>query len=188
MKNFIIPGILLLISGTGQGQAVCPPTDNINYTISTAITKQASVSITASSVVNPSNDAVNYHAGSFVQLDPGFNTDITSSGSFTASIVTCVSAAPRTSGGNAMPPTKEVAPVSGLSVYPNPANNILFIQLPQHAKVLSVEILDAQGRLMPVVPTQGATPTVNISKLAAGNYFLKVNVKGNSYSTMFIKQ
>ena len=185
MKKFIIPGMLLLISGTALSQErIAESSRNITDAVSTACTKAAANAITASSLVKPSNGAVHYQAGGFVELKPGFNTEVTGKSSFTASIVATGKSdnAPRNLS------TAISDAVTSLKVYPNPVNDILFVQLPQYEKTASVEVRDAQGRLMMVVPGQGGIPSVNISKLMPGNYFLKVNVKGNSYSTQFIKQ
>ncbi len=212
MKNLIIPGLLLLLSGSvvsqqpvtygistqgshsfrmgNTSQPVFEFTRNITDAVSKAVTKEASISITASSLVNLPYGGVTYRAGKFVELNPGFNTEMNKSGSFTATI----GVANTQPGTEAASPAeeKEKAGISGdaagFKVYPNPASNFLFIKMPLHVKALSVEIRDAQGRLMQAVLGRGEQVTVNISKLAPGSYFMKVYAKGYTYNSMFIKQ
>jgi Secretion system C-terminal sorting domain len=211
MKNVIIPALLLLLSSVVVSQqpatykanpqaghllraantpgAVIEFTRNITDAVSAAVIKEASISIIASSLVNLPNGGVTYRAGKFIELNPGFNTVMSSIGSFTASI----GGGNTQSGIEAAPDDgKEKAGISGdaadFKVYPNPARDLLFIQMPLHVKALSVEIRDAQGRLMQALLGRGEQAAVNIAKLAPGNYFLKVNAKEHSYTTMFMKQ
>jgi Secretion system C-terminal sorting domain len=216
MKNIIIPGLLLLLSSLAVSQQpatyranpqaghlpgvankpantlqpVFESTRNITDAVSAADTKEASISITASSLVNLPAGSVTYRAGKFIELNPGFNTEMNSSSSFTASI----------GGASTLPGTKEAASAdgkkkaeipgdaAGFNVYPNPASDFLFIRMPLHVKALSVDIRDVQGRLMQAVLVRGEQATVNISLLAPGSYFLKVNAKEHTYKSMFIKQ
>jgi hypothetical protein len=175
----------------------CPASYNITTPVSAANTKfETSGTITASSLVNPPNGFVKYDAARSVQLNPGFNTAITS-GYFTAYIDGCGGL--RIGSDNLITRTEEVIPAAdnkkvsepggnSFMVYPNPSSDLLFIQMPKSATIVSAELRDAQGRLMPVSLKNDANPFINISRLAPGNYFLKVNTKQGAFKTMFIKQ
>ena len=80
--------------------------------------------------------------------------------------------------------TISAATTLGISVYPNPATNILTITAP--SGIENIEIINIIGQL---ITTSGATlsnqSTINISSLMPGIYFIKVN---DSYVRQFVKQ
>ena len=74
-----------------------------------------------------------------------------------------------------------------LNVFPNPANDLLFINLPSSAKQIS--IVDIYGKLIYSEPALFESHELKISSLAIGTYWLKVDLtNGRTALKRFIKQ
>ena len=74
-----------------------------------------------------------------------------------------------------------------LNVFPNPANDLLFINLPSSAKQIS--IVDIYGKLIYSEPALFDSHELKISSLASGTYWLKVDLtNGRTALKRFIKQ
>ena len=74
-----------------------------------------------------------------------------------------------------------------LNVFPNPANDLLFIYLPSSAKQIS--IVDIYGKLIYSEPALIDSYELKISSLASGTYWLKVDLtNGRTALKRFIKQ
>jgi len=74
-----------------------------------------------------------------------------------------------------------------LNVFPNPANDLLFISLPSSAKQIS--IVDIYGKLIYSEPALLESHELKISSLASGSYWLKVDLtSGRTALKRFIKQ
>ena len=74
-----------------------------------------------------------------------------------------------------------------LNVFPNPANDLLFINLPSSAKQIS--IVDIYGKLIYSEPALLDSHELKISSLASGTYWLKVDLtNGRTALERFIKQ
>ena len=74
-----------------------------------------------------------------------------------------------------------------LNVFPNPANDLLFINLPSSAKQIS--IVDIYGKLIYSEPALLESHELKISSLASGTYWLKVDLtNGRTALKRFIKQ
>ena len=74
-----------------------------------------------------------------------------------------------------------------LNVFPNPANDLLFIYLPSSAKQIS--IVDIYGKLIYSEPALFESHELKISSLATGTYWLKVDLtNGRTALKRFIKQ
>jgi hypothetical protein len=59
-------------------------------------------------------------------------------------------------------------------IYPNPTQNILYIETT--APIKTITLLDLKGKQIPITPTNNKTTTqLNLSTLAKGVYILKVN-------------
>jgi len=73
-----------------------------------------------------------------------------------------------------------------LNVFPNPANDLLFINLPSSAKQIS--IVDIYGKLIYSEPALLESHELKISSLASGTYWLKVDLtNGRTALKRFIK-
>ena len=74
-----------------------------------------------------------------------------------------------------------------LNIFPNPANDLLFINLPSSAKQIS--IVDIYGKLIYSEPILLESHELKISSLATGTYWLKVDLtNGRTALKRFIKQ
>ncbi len=73
---------------------------------------------------------------------------------------------------------------SDLSLFPNPAQNILNIRL-EKDEPYGIQIVDMSGRIM----FQGSNEkTIDINQLATGTYILKLHTKGQTINKQFVKQ
>ncbi len=73
------------------------------------------------------------------------------------------------------------------SIYPNPANDVLNINTKQAIEVTSINIYNALGQVVLVIPNAQQTMSVDVSSLKTGNYFLKINSNRGSSSVKFLK-
>jgi uncharacterized repeat protein (TIGR01451 family) len=77
---------------------------------------------------------------------------------------------------------------NGLSVYPNPANDVLNIAMDNKTGNTQIFVFDIMGKLVMQQNAIASNNTkLNISNLAPGQYILKVNNQGNSYRAKFSK-
>lgn len=58
-------------------------------------------------------------------------------------------------------------------VYPNPANNILYVELPE-ANSISIEVVDLSGRSVLQAKSEGAELAADVSALQAGIYLVRI--------------
>ena len=70
--------------------------------------------------------------------------------------------------------------------YPNPAEDVVFVELNGNIGITNVTLYDLQGRLVEAVPTarlqEAETATINVKSIPAGVYVLRVtDVEGNKY-------
>lgn len=72
-----------------------------------------------------------------------------------------------------------------VSVYPNPATTVLNINLPSNVEVQKSALVDLMGKTTGVTYSNGQ---MNISGLAAGVYFLKIETNFGSYTQKVVKQ
>lgn len=73
-------------------------------------------------------------------------------------------------------------------IYPNPANSVLNLESREGQKVSSVEIYNALGQLMQVVTDAETIAKIEVSQLAAGNYFIRLATNNGHTNAQFIKQ
>ena len=81
--------------------------------------------------------------------------------------------------------TNEVFSNNKISVYPNPATNILNISLEENTTIDRLTITDLSGKK--ILEQVGNAATVNIESLANGMYVLQVFANGNKMVNKFIK-
>jgi len=77
-----------------------------------------------------------------------------------------------------------------IEVYPNPANNILHINIKDHAKdVDQIEIFSSRGQLiLKQNHCNSNDPQVDVSTLLHGIYLCKITIGNNSKTIKFLKQ
>jgi hypothetical protein len=71
---------------------------------------------------------------------------------------------------------------------PNPAKNVLQIQIKQDVIVSSIHIYNTLGQLVEVIPNAKETTSVDVSQLTSGTYFIKVVSDKGSSNSKFIKE
>jgi hemin uptake protein HemP len=76
---------------------------------------------------------------------------------------------------------------NGIEVFPNPASDLLYLQLPENSGDAIVKIYDATGRIVQSEKLANNQNSINIRGLTAGNYVLKVQFRDNCWSSGFIK-
>ena len=76
---------------------------------------------------------------------------------------------------------------SSLRIFPNPANDRLYIETQTLTQTLTVEIYDAFGRLQSTVNGQQSL-SIDVSGLNAGIYIIKINSNEGNIVKQFIKQ
>jgi GH18 family chitinase len=84
-----------------------------------------------------------------------------------------------------------LAKISGLSIYPNPASNYIIIETSTPDQTAIIEIIDVQGCLMEnfnyrIVLDEGAK--IDISSLNRGEYICRVTSPEGIFSKLFIKE
>jgi hypothetical protein len=72
-------------------------------------------------------------------------------------------------------------------VYPNPANEVLHFESRKGVVATSISIYNNLGQLVLAIPNAGKSTSVDISELARGSYFIKVNSDKGVSNTKFIK-
>jgi hypothetical protein len=70
--------------------------------------------------------------------------------------------------------------VSGqpVNIFPNPANDVVTIGL-ENEMIVSVEILDAAGRLVMSRQVNGMSASLDVRELESGLYVMRVMIKGD---------
>ena len=79
----------------------------------------------------------------------------------------------------------------GLKLFPNPANNQLFVNYnTQNATSVKFTLIDALGKVVKVQTTESIqgenSGLINVNELANGVYFLEVEIDGQKQSTRFV--
>jgi hypothetical protein len=83
---------------------------------------------------------------------------------------------------------QEVKKNAQISVYPNPVNSVLHIELP-HTETRVIEIVDLNGVIVASQNTNNAPEQINVGNLSSGLYVLRcVNTNGEITNTKFMKQ
>lgn len=73
------------------------------------------------------------------------------------------------------------------SLYPNPASTLLNIDFKKDIEVSSVNIYNALGQLVLVIPNAQQFEAIDISGLTKGNYFMKINTDKGTSTAKFVK-
>lgn len=71
-------------------------------------------------------------------------------------------------------------------LYPNPTNEVLNIKAKQELNLNSLEIYNQLGQIVMVVTN--AVHAIDVSNLASGTYFVKINTEKGNATTKFVKQ
>jgi hypothetical protein len=78
--------------------------------------------------------------------------------------------------------------MAGFKLYPNPADDIFAIELPNNLENLSGRVFDVLGKEVIQKEISKLENKINISNLSPGNYLVKVTFEDKSYSTTLVIQ
>lgn len=86
---------------------------------------------------------------------------------------------------------QELEQAAGLKAYPNPAQNVLYVEVSKYNSKVTYEIYNIVGQSFPITtnysPNTGQV-TFDISSLLPGVYFVRGENDGRTYQTRFIKE
>ena len=78
------------------------------------------------------------------------------------------------------------------NVFPNPTDNLLYIELPDGAGIAKIALYDLQGRVVWAnhdTPQQGGTATLSVKNVPAGVYLLRVtDADGKKYLRKIVRK
>ena len=77
---------------------------------------------------------------------------------------------------------------SNLTVYPNPANNVLNISNSVNATINNVDVTDLNGRVIKSVKVNATEGQISVSDLAAGMYMVKITTDQGTGVKKIVKQ
>lgn len=83
---------------------------------------------------------------------------------------------------------KNIGNADAIKIYPNPAKDLLNIDIAQPSIECNIEVLCMDGRYILTKKANGTNTQLDISKLPRGMYLLRVSAEGASSNTYFIKQ
>ena len=78
--------------------------------------------------------------------------------------------------------------MAGFKLYPNPADDIFAIELPNEFETVEVKLFDVVGKLVFTKQISQLDNKINIDSLVAGNYIVKVTSDEKTFSTNLIIQ
>lgn len=82
-----------------------------------------------------------------------------------------------------------VTAITGVKVYPNPADKQITVQLPQTSDKYTVSITDVAGKRVYQSQLASGTQNINVAKFTAGNYIIEItDAKGNRTTEKLVKQ
>jgi len=83
--------------------------------------------------------------------------------------------------------TQDFSFANYFTLFPNPVSDVLNITKKEDIEIASIQIYNVMGQLMMVIPNAKNT-TIDVSNLASGNYFVKINSDKGTSNTKFIKK
>ncbi|MFN4082220.1 MAG: T9SS type A sorting domain-containing protein [Bacteroidia bacterium] len=83
---------------------------------------------------------------------------------------------------------KHFAVKQQIKTYPNPAKNILNVDLSSYSNSIEAKVFDILGNIVSVEPINGSGLKYNISNLKSGIYFIELKDGRNIYVSRFIKE
>ena len=86
--------------------------------------------------------------------------------------------------------TQNTTALRAITMYPNPANDVITINNPQNINLMSVSIYDITGRLIITKDLQSASQerTIDIGALQSGNYLLFIKSTFGQITKQLLKQ
>ena len=86
--------------------------------------------------------------------------------------------------------TQNTTALRAITMYPNPANDVITLNNPQNINLMSISIYDITGRLIITKDLQSASQesTINIGALQSGNYLLFIKSAFGQITKQLLKQ
>jgi hypothetical protein len=77
----------------------------------------------------------------------------------------------------------------GVSVFPNPAKDVIHVNIPNPEKIQIIEVITPEGQILKhAKPNKNGITTIDIRELSSGTYILKVSGKQEASSFKFVKK
>ena len=76
--------------------------------------------------------------------------------------------------------------MEGVEIFPNPATNILNINVPD-GKEYKIDIIGIDGKQIYLSHAGNGNESIDVSSLVSGNYIANINIDGKVYKINFIK-
>lgn len=83
--------------------------------------------------------------------------------------------------------TNELEIIKNLKIYPNPADNMLFIDTTEK-QIQKIEILDLQGRLLKTIKENKEKYQIDISNFSSATYLVKLSTEKGSQTVKVVKK
>lgn len=74
-----------------------------------------------------------------------------------------------------------------LVIYPNLSDEEITFLIPKDEKPISINIIDAKGKMTPIKPKDAINNTISISNLKKGNYWLEVKTEKITRTANFLR-
>jgi len=74
-----------------------------------------------------------------------------------------------------------------IKIYPNPTKDFLNIEAKNHIEIAAVNIYNVLGQLAMTISDAPEVSAVDVSGLASGNYFIKIDSQEGTFQSKFIK-
>lgn len=84
--------------------------------------------------------------------------------------------------------TNDMASAGKLQIYPNPAQSIIQMQLPDTVQNSDLEIFSAEGKVVLKLQNYSSGNPLDISSIPSGKYFIKITANGKTLHSSFIKK
>jgi hypothetical protein len=78
--------------------------------------------------------------------------------------------------------------VNIVSLYPNPARDKVYVDIPNEVTPNNTEIFNSLGQLVKVVKAHNGLNIIDVSDLSVGNYIIKISAEDKTYSLNFERQ
>jgi hypothetical protein len=167
------------------GIGVVPPTDTQDWTITSNTTSGVTRTVVATRSLTTTDTSTDFQ---FTNSTASFQMCSVRGGS--ANNYTLGSHGGLSNAGNALTGARtlpnDTFALAGFKMYPNPADEIFAIELPQNVDAVTVKMFDILGKLVLTKEITALQNKLDITTLKAGNYIVKVIGNEQEYSTNLI--
>jgi len=82
----------------------------------------------------------------------------------------------------------KLIPSNSISIYPNPANNFIYVDGLKEGLTTSILMTNTNGKTVSAVQTNQSSQKISLQNLAAGIYYISIHQDGKTIKQKFIKQ